>query len=69
MSQEQVNNLFKIDGCYSTHGTNKERGTGLGLVVVKEFVEINHGSISISSICGAGTTVSISLPTYRNAEA
>lgn len=66
MTPEQVNRLFKIDECYSTYGTSKERGTGLGLVVVKEFVEINGGSINISSIFGKGTTVDIGLPIYND---
>jgi len=67
MTQMQLDNLFKIDTYSSTPGTKKEKGTGLGLVVAKEFVEINGGTISISSEKDNGTQVSFSVPaaTYK----
>ncbi len=67
MTDEQINSLFIIDKCQSTSGTNKERGTGLGLVVVKEFVELNGGEISINSKTNKGTTVTIALPINKKA--
>ncbi len=42
------------------HGANGEQGTGLGLNISKEFIELNQGKIEVSSILGKGTTLSIS---------
>ena len=52
-----LNNQFQ-----STHGTSGEKGTGLGLIVCKEFIQKNNGNIWIDSTKGIGTTVSFSLP-------
>jgi signal transduction histidine kinase len=45
ISSENVKKLFKIGSHYSTDGTAKEKGTGLGLILCKEFIEINNGRI------------------------
>ena len=57
-------NLKKIndDEKFSTPGTNKEYGTGLGLLLVKESVTINNGSLQIKSEAGNGTAIYIILP-------
>ena len=47
---------------FSPFFTTKERGTGLGLVVVKKLVEENHGTIEVRSIPGQSTTFIISFP-------
>jgi len=62
MSSDQLNNLFKLDKVESQKGTNGETGTGLGLILCKEFVEKQGGSISVLSKKGFGTTVSFSIP-------
>lgn len=62
MSQEKVRSLFKISNAKSTEGTNGEYGTGLGLLVCKEFVERNEGKIIVNSIEGEGSEFSFSLP-------
>jgi signal transduction histidine kinase/predicted negative regulator of RcsB-dependent stress response len=62
ISPENLSKLFKIEQSYSTKGTEQEAGTGLGLVVCKEFVEKNSGSIDAVSKEGAGTTFIIRLP-------
>ncbi len=54
--------LFRIDVHHTTEGTNKEKGTGLGLILCKEFVELNHGSISVTSKIGEGSRFTIVLP-------
>lgn len=59
---KKINNLFDADSSYTRVGTQGEQGTGLGLVICKEMVEKNHGSISIDSEPGKGTTVKINLP-------
>lgn len=62
MSQDQLNNLFRIDKKITRPGTNNERGTGLGLIIVKELVELMKGKIEVSSELNQGTKVSICLP-------
>lgn len=62
MPTEKIKNLFKIDKSISTPGTNGERGTGLGLILVKEFVEINKGTIEVQSQPGKGTSVTFTVP-------
>ncbi|MFT5749775.1 MAG: signal transduction histidine kinase [Ancylomarina sp.] len=54
--------LFKIDSNVSTLGTNKETGTGLGLILCKEFVETNGGTISITSEETKGSTFTFTIP-------
>lgn len=62
LSQENINKLFRIDINYTTLGTNKERGTGLGLVLCKELVEKNGGKIWVESEIGKGAKFIFSLP-------
>ncbi|MDP4114835.1 MAG: hybrid sensor histidine kinase/response regulator [Bacteroidota bacterium] len=59
---EAQDKLFKLDVNYSTLGTNKEKGTGLGLILCKEMVEKHNGKIWFKSIPDEGTTFFISLP-------
>ena len=64
ISQETQGNLFKIDEVHSTTGTNNEKGTGLGLLLCKEFVEIHGGNIRIESEPGNGCEFKFTLPHY-----
>lgn len=59
---EKINDLFSLDKSVSTKGTDGESGTGLGLVLCKEFVEDNNGNISISSKFKEGTCIKVYLP-------
>jgi len=54
--------LFLVDETISTNGTNEEKGTGLGLILCKEFIEKNGGNIQIESVINKGTSVSFTLP-------
>lgn len=62
ISEDNIQKLFRIDEYFSTSGTAGESGTGLGLIICKEFVEKNGGKIKIASELGVGTTFSFSLP-------
>ncbi|RZJ64934.1 MAG: ATP-binding protein, partial [Flavobacterium sp.] len=46
----------------STYGTNNEKGVGLGLLLCKEFTELQQGTITVSSIPDSGTTFNLSFP-------
>lgn len=62
MPKDIANNIFRLDTKHSTQGTAKEKGTGLGLILCKEFVEKNKGEIWVKSEEGKGTIFSFSLP-------
>ena len=58
-------NLFSVSRNYSTNGTNNEKGTGLGLMLCKEFVEANKGEISVRSETGKGTCFCFTIPSVE----
>ena len=60
--KEAQSRLFKIDQSISTQGTSHEKGTGLGLILCKEFVEKNRGEISVDSDLNKGSAFTIKLP-------
>ena len=62
MTSEQQEKLFKIGEDFSTAGTNKEKGTGLGLILCKEFVEMHGGEIGLESEQGIGSSFYFTLP-------
>lgn len=65
ISKENIKKLFRIDEYFSTSGTAGESGTGLGLIICKEFVEKNKGEITINSELEKGTTFTFTLPKYE----
>jgi two-component system, sensor histidine kinase and response regulator len=65
MSKEVINKLFALDSNYSTPGTNKEEGSGLGIKLTNEFVSKNNGRIWVESTLGVGSTFYVSFPRPR----
>ncbi len=68
ISAEDQKKLFNIEFEHSTLGTKNEKGTGLGLILSKEFVEKNGGELSFVSEPQNGTTFSFTVPNYKNVE-
>lgn len=60
--EEKIKNLFKIDVHNKSLGTHKETGSGLGLILCKEFAEENGGKINVISKPGEGSIFSFSIP-------
>jgi len=61
ISEEKIKALFTLDK-KSQKGTMGEKGTGLGLILCKELVELHGGEIKINSSIGNGTTVTFYIP-------
>jgi signal transduction histidine kinase len=62
ISPEDIEKLFRVDISHTTIGTGEEKGTGLGLILCKEFVEKNGGRIWVESEVGKGSQFHIRLP-------
>ncbi len=65
ISKEKLKKIFSNDENTSTRGTAGERGTGLGLILCKEFVEKHKGNIRAESEVGKGSKFIFTLPLYE----
>ncbi|MBS9524432.1 tetratricopeptide repeat-containing sensor histidine kinase [Litoribacter alkaliphilus] len=61
IAAENMDQIFGTN-FYTTVGTKKEKGSGLGLLLSKELIEKNNGTISLNSVEGEGTTFYFILP-------
>lgn len=68
MTKEEMAQLFRIDSEFSMPGTNNESGTGLGLVLCREFVSRHQGTVQVDSKPGAGSVFKIILPQNKYGE-
>ncbi|HCY40291.1 MAG TPA: hypothetical protein DHV48_02905 [Prolixibacteraceae bacterium] len=68
IEEPDLSKIFDISNTIHTNGTENEMSTGLGLILVKDFIEKNNGTITIESKKNVGTIVSFSLPVIRSRE-
>ncbi len=64
ISKDTINTLFTFENT-STKGTDGENGTGLGLLLCKEFILRNGGKITVNSIVREGSTFCVEIPLYN----
>jgi len=64
LSESKIKKLLEKHTTITSRGTEKEKGTGLGLLISKEFIEKNGGSLKIQSEPGKGSVFSFSMPLY-----
>jgi PAS domain S-box-containing protein len=62
ITPKDIKKLFRIDADFSTPGTAHEKGTGLGLIICKEFIAMNNGDIRVESELGKGSRFIVRLP-------
>ncbi len=66
MPADKVHTLFELSTQNSTYGTKKEKGVGLGLRLVYEFVQLNRGEVWVESEEGKGTVFFVKIPKEVN---
>ena len=65
MTEKEISQIFRVDTNISKTGTDGETGTGLGLILCKEFIKKNGGSIWVESKSGEGSKFSFTVPASK----
>lgn len=66
ISDEDINNLFRIESKVKRKGTNNEDGSGLGLILCKEFIDKNNGTIWAERNPEGGSSFLFTVPAPSN---
>ncbi len=66
IEENSIDKIFRIDSKFSKPGTEKEKGTGLGLILCKEFIDMHNGFIQVKSELNKGSTFTISFPKKKD---
>jgi signal transduction histidine kinase len=66
IDNENIKQLFKLENNFTRRGTKDEKGSGLGLLLCKEFVKMSGGKISVSSQPEKGSTFMFTIPAMNN---
>jgi signal transduction histidine kinase len=62
LNQQELESLFNLDTIIVNTGTDGESGTGLGLILCRDFLQMNNGNLEVKSEAGKGSNFSFSLP-------
>ncbi len=65
MTEEEIENILKIDVHFTKRGTEGEAGSGIGILLCKEFVEKHGGNFNIESQVGVGSTFTFTIPKVK----
>jgi len=65
IEEKIADNLFRLDTMSSEPGTSEEKGTGLGLILCKEFIGMNSGEIWVDSKIDQGSTFGFTIPVFK----
>ena len=68
MTLQQVNKILDSNSQLSMPGTNNEMGTGIGMMIVKDFIAQNNGYLEIDSKLGSGSTFTLALPYIKQSD-
>jgi len=66
MPEDAIRKIFEENQHYTSSGTDNEQGTGLGLMLVKDFMKKNNGNLQVESKLNEGTVFTVLLPKTAN---